>query len=188
MQQLGLPIFFGFWCLVMGVFSGGILHEIQRTQAPVPQLPVVLEPVAAPVASPVTDRSFKAFTAAEAGDFLKQGQGRRVVVLWRSQCPSCERMLSKLAVMAKTVPVQAFALDRDPRMAESMLERYAVEVPRYRILRWEAGELASGMGKAGIKLDASFTLPLVAVVEGSGQVVGQWEGEMAIDAAWSILE
>ena len=187
MQQLALPGFFGFWCLVMGVFSGGIIREIERTQLQVVLPPVILEPILRPT-EPVPELQMRAFTAAEAGEFLAQGDQKRVVVLWRSQCPSCERMLSKLAVMAKHVPIQAFSLDRDPRMADAMLAQYAVPVNRYRILRWDAGELASGLGKVGISLGESFTLPFVAVLSEKNQVLGQWEGERAIDSAWAVLE
>jgi hypothetical protein len=91
----------------------------------------------------------------------------------------------------RNVAFLAFAADRVAQDVPGFLARYnAPFEPVHIKSRAAAGEMAGAMATIGMQVPDPWNMPHVAVIDASGQVVGEWDGTTnlrAIDAALSSL-
>jgi hypothetical protein len=126
--------------------------------------------------------SVASITAAEAAGLVRSQQGRAtVVILYGTNCPRSQAMFPGFVALAahhasRNVAFVAFAADQGPRDVPPFLARYGAPFQAYHISRWAPGEMSRDMATIGLQIPPSWNLPHVAVLDGSGRVVGEWDG------------
>jgi hypothetical protein len=151
----------------------------------------------APRGSSSAGGSVASLSTLEAAALVGSRRGQpAVVILYGTGCPRSEAMFPGFTALAarhapRNVAFLAFAVDRVAEDVPGFLARYnAPFEPIYVKPRAAAGEMAGAMATIGMQLPEPFNMPHVAVIDASGQVVGEWDGTTnlrAIDAALSSL-
>ena len=137
------------------------------------------------------------FSPFEAAALVGSQRGRpTVVILYGTGCPRSPRDVSGFAALAerhaaRDVSFLAFASDRVAEDVPGFLAQYggAPFAPAH-IKRWGPGQMAAAMATIGLQLPQPWNMPHVAVIDASGQVVGEWDAATdlrAIDATLRSL-
>ncbi len=136
------------------------------------------------------------FSPFEAAALVGSQRGRpTVVILYGTGCPRSQVMFPGFAALAdrhaaRDVSFLAFASDRVAEDVPGFLAQYGASFAPAHIKRRGQGQMAAAMATIGLQLPAPWNLPHVAVIDASGQVVGEWDAATdlrAIDAALRSL-
>lgn len=109
-------------------------------------------------------------------------RGRPVlVVLYSSGCSLSRNLWPEIIGFARRqtptkMALLVLSIDGSREAAESFLAAYNLPFRGYWVEPWEPGTLDSAMRPIGINIGKSFYMPLVAVLDGNGKVVAQWQG------------
>lgn len=126
--------------------------------------------------------SITSISVEDAADRILRERGYvRVVLLYRSTCPACRGMLPEFVKLAehyssRGVSILAFSTDEDPRNLEHYLGNNRLPFSRLHLKSWRRGELSAAMKQAGIEIGQTFGVPLIAVLDCAGYLVGQHSG------------
>ncbi len=162
----------------------------------VPQVTGQRAGVPSPRSSSSAGGSVTSLSTLEAAALVGSQRGRpTVVILYGTGCPRSEAMFPGFAALAarhtpRNVAFLAFAVDRVAQDVPGFLARYNAPFAPAHIGRRAAGEMAGAMATIGMQLPDEWNMPHVAVIDASGQVVGEWDGTTnlrAIDAALTAL-
>ena len=104
-----------------------------------------------------------------------------VVLLFSSRCSLSQNLWPRFLNFAnqnrdKRISFLTFSTDKRQDDAIDFISRYNVAFNCYWVEPWPAGALDASMRPTGIQIGKTFNLPLVAVLDSSGGVVGQWQG------------
>ena len=136
------------------------------------------------------------FSPFEAAALVGSQRGRpTVVILYGTGCPRSQGMFPGFAALAerhaaRDVSFLAFASDRVAEDVPGFLAQYGAPFAPAHIKRRGQGQMAAAMATIGLQLPDPWNMPHVAVIDASGQVVGEWDAATdlrAIDAALRSL-
>lgn len=135
-------------------------------------------------------------STAEVANLVRAAQGRAtVVILYGTNCPRSHAMFPGFTALAarhapRNVRFLTFAADQRAQDVPPFLAEFGAPFTPYHITRRVPGELSRDLGPLGLHVEGVWNMPHVAVLDGSGRVVGEWDGATnlrAIDAALSSL-
>ena len=115
----------------------------------------------------------------QAADRLEES-GPALVIFFSTTCSRSRVAFPQLVRIAdglqEELAVLAFATDSDPRAIDGFVARSGASFPVDRLEPWQSGEMGFAMGRVGIEIGQTWTMPLIAVFERDGRVLGQWQG------------
>lgn len=127
-------------------------------------------------------RSVWTITAQDAADIVRRDAGLvRLVLIYSATCPASRLMFPEFLRLADDVhawgvSTSAFSVDPDAAITERYLRGRSTPFRPYQIRRGVPGDIDRALTPVGLEIGASFGTPLIAVIDGDGRVVGQWEG------------
>lgn len=144
-----------------------------------------------PVASGVTS-----LTPAEAAAMMRSQPGRgTMVIFYGTACSRSKGMFPGFTALAarhagRDVSFLAFAVREEAQDVPPFLAEYGAPFQPYFVKRGSRAQFGQDMDASGLRLPQDFNLPHVAVFDGSGNVVGQWDAATdlrAMDATLAAL-
>lgn len=170
-----------------GVPAGGMAVRVGETEAPAG---LTTE------AGVTAEGGVTSLTTAEVADMVRRQQGRpTVVILYGTNCPRSEAMFPGFTALAErhaagNVAFLAFAADQPARQVPPFLAQFGAPFQPLHIKPRPPGQIGRDMATIGLQLGSTWNMPHVAVLDASGQVVGEWDAATdlrAIDAAVSSV-
>ena len=125
------------------------------------------------------------YSVAQMAERVTNARGRTLVLVLYSGNPSHMDLVRPLREWARPIGpsrVEVFALIIGSRQQaqlyfrEAGLKGVTGIVPLW-LAPWGAGALRGGLASLGIRIEDTWTIPLVAVVDPGGKVIARWEGE-----------
>jgi len=132
-------------------------------------------------------------TGEEAARLVRQEAGRmRLVLLYRTTSPESRRLLPGFIELAERaggegVAVLALALDRSPGSVGVYMAPLRLPFELVHVRAGEVEELAAALRATGIELSGRAGVPLTALIDGRGRLVGQWGGVEGVERAAAAL-
>jgi hypothetical protein len=132
-------------------------------------------------------------TGEEAARLVRREAGRaRLVLLYRTTSPESRRLLPGFIELAERVggegvAVLALALDRSPGAVGVYMAPLRPPFELVQVRAGRPGEVAAALRPTGIELSGRAGVPLTALIDGSGRLVGQWAGVEGVERAAAAL-
>lgn len=128
-----------------------------------------------------------------AAEILSRDGQVRLVLLYAASCPYSRELFPEFVHLAErarrlNVSIFAFSTDRSVETLEAYVGNQALPFSIVWIRPWKSGHLDLAMRPTGIDIGTTFGTPLIAVLDTSGQLVGQWEGEEGVEQAEQWLD
>ncbi len=137
--------------------------------------------------------SFSTTTVDKIPAILSAKRGHSTVaMLFSSRCPLSKNLWPRFLELANqskdnTVSFVAFSTDKIQSDATAFVSGHKLSFDWYWIQPWAPGALSASMEPTGIEIGSTFLLPLVAVIDSRGKVVGQWQGLQDISVVTDSL-
>lgn len=128
-------------------------------------------------------------TVEEAATRISAARGSpAVVVLFASDCPRSQAFLPAFDKLVRQglphrAKVLAFATDGQKGELDQYLSANRFAFSPVQIKQWPSGALSAAMKPTGVRIGATFDLPLVAVLDARGSNAGQWDGMSPADVS-----
>jgi thiol-disulfide isomerase/thioredoxin len=123
---------------------------------------------------------FRSVSVAEAARMVEREHGKpTLVMLYAAYCPHCRAIFSDFVDLAdrykpRGVAILAFATDDEAAETEEYVGSQRLPFARIHIEPWKDGELRRAFERIGFDIGDSFGVPLLAILDKNGDVVGQY--------------
>jgi hypothetical protein len=144
-------------------------------------------------AAPAAAQSVERISVEQAAARIRAARGATVVVLYNTRCSLSRAMFPSLVSLARRhatgVTFLVYSVDREQNLASlpAYLQKESAPFRPVYIEPWPRGGLIKAMTPLGITVNDQWTTPLVAVLDGRGQVLAQGQGVTDVSGLAQVL-
>ncbi len=128
-------------------------------------------------------------TVDQAAELIRSDHGKkRVLFLYAGSCAASNDVFPEFVRAAREwrysgIAVHAFSVDESDAAWRHYLGSSSVPFAKRRLARWPSGRLIAALGTLGITIADTWHVPLLAVLDENGQLLGQAEGADDVEEA-----
>lgn len=112
---------------------------------------------------------------------LNNNKKPSVVIMYSSQCPICQKVWPNFIgvggdALDKNLNVLAFSTDKVAAYPAQIFRYGRADFQFFWIKPWQSGHFSKSLNSIGYKIGKRFDLPMIAIFDENGQIIGEWQG------------